>query len=195
MRVRILFLAVIFVCFSMTVLAEKEQAVEGASETLIAEINFPSWIKESLKISPDGKRAAYVVFTLDRKQFVDVDDKEGKRYDGILMNTPVFSPDSRRMAYAGQTDKKWIVVIDGKEEKQYDNIGAGSVTFSPDSKRAAYAAELNGKWFAVIDGKEEKQYDGIGFLVFSSDDKRIAYAAKSEDKWFAVIVGKEEKQY
>jgi hypothetical protein len=54
--------------------------------------------------------------------FVNVDGKEGKPYDGIVMKILTFSPDSQKVAYAAKTGKQWVVVVDGKENKQYDDI-------------------------------------------------------------------------
>ncbi|MDI6741482.1 MAG: hypothetical protein QMD11_01990, partial [Smithella sp.] len=58
--------------------------------------------------SPDGKRVAYAS-RADNKQFVIVDGKEQKRYDGVGTNI-VFSPDSQRVAYRVQSGKKQLVV-------------------------------------------------------------------------------------
>ena len=168
------------------------------SEKLIGKFH-PSGIPESLKVSPDGKRVAYVAvsrgFFTGNKWFVVVDGKEEKQYDNI--GPPIFSPDSKRVGYGAKEGNKWFVVIDGKEEKQYDNIAKGTPIFSPGSKRVTYAAKEGNKWFVVVDAKEEKPYDGIwaGSLTFSPDSKRVAYWARVGNKLFVVIDGKEEKPY
>lgn len=172
----------------------EKMPVKEAFENLIAENNFSSRIQESFKVSPDGKRVAYIANAGDR-QFVVVDGKEERQYDGIGEGTLIFSPDSRRVAYVAIAGNKQFVVVDGKEEKQYDAIGIP--IFSPDSKRMAYMVQVDNRQFVVVDGNEEKQYDGIGerTLVFSPDSKKVAYAAQAADKWFVVIDGKEGKQY
>ena len=130
------------------------------------------------------------------KWFVVVDGKEEKQYDGSG-TTPIFSPDSKRVAYGAGVGNKRFVVVDSKEEKQYDGIAKGSIIFSPDSKRLAYGAQVGNKWFVVVDGKEEKQYDGIvkGTFIFSPDSRCVAYGAQVGNKQFVVVDGKEEKQY
>ena len=67
--------------------------------------------------------------------YVVVDEKEDKQYDGIGERTLIFSPDSKRVAYAAIKGNKWCVIVDGKEDKQYDGVGEGAFIFSPDSKR------------------------------------------------------------
>ena len=91
------------------------------SERPIAHINFSSWIKESLTVSPDNKRVAYAEKQGD-KQFVVVDGKEGKAYDDIKIITLIFSPDSKQVAYAAKLGHKWCAVVDGKEGKRYNGI-------------------------------------------------------------------------
>jgi ankyrin repeat protein len=162
-------------------------------EKLIAEIDFYSWMKESLKVSADSKRLAYAA-RVDNRWLVVVDGKEQKQYDGIAAGTPIFSPDSKQLAYAARAGNKWFVVVDGKEQKQYDGVGDIPI-FSPDSKRLAYAARAGNKWFVVVDGKEQKQYDGVGNIIFSPDSKRLACGAQIGTSWFVVVDGKEQKQY
>ncbi|MGA1974777.1 MAG: hypothetical protein ABSG92_04000 [Conexivisphaerales archaeon] len=175
------------------------------SEKLVAQIDS-SAVPETLTSSPDGKRVAYVA-GVGTKQFVVVDGKEGKQYDGIgkgilelasdfYLGIPVFSPDSQRVAYVAREGERWFVVIDGKEEKQYDDLGPLTLTFSPDSKRVAYVARVGTKQFVmVVDGKEGKQYEWIGGLVFSPDSKRLAYWAGVGGRRVVVVDGEEGEAY
>ncbi len=39
-----------------------------------------------------------------------------------MEGTPIFSPDSKRLAYAVPEGNKWFVVVDGKEGKQYRSL-------------------------------------------------------------------------
>ncbi|HOK09763.1 MAG TPA: hypothetical protein PLJ10_08895, partial [Candidatus Hydrogenedens sp.] len=79
-----------------------------------------------------------------------------------MEGSPIFSADSRRVAYSAKRGGKWFVVVDGEEGKEYDGIGAGSLIFSPDSRRVMYSAGRGNKRFVVVDGEESKGYDGIG---------------------------------
>ena len=88
----------------------------------------------SFVTSPDGSRMAYVV-ARDGKQLVIVDGVEGAAYDAVWtgVNTngvifadypggPVFSADSRHVAYPAERDGKWFVVLDGREGTPWDAI-------------------------------------------------------------------------
>jgi hypothetical protein len=52
-------------------------------ETRIGSIDASGSANESLRVSPDSKRVAYTVVA-GTKQFVVVDGKEGKQYNGII---------------------------------------------------------------------------------------------------------------
>src|SRR4051794_17189713 len=69
----------------------------GATERTIVAIDFDTWLSDSLRISPDGRRVAFVRRIGDG-QCVVVDGREGKRYDGIGEGTLAFSPDGRHVA-------------------------------------------------------------------------------------------------
>jgi hypothetical protein len=60
-----------------------------------------------------------------------VDGKEEKQYD-VIVNPPIFSPDSKRVAYSATAGNKSFVVVDGKEGRGYDGIvvaGGGRIIF------------------------------------------------------------------
>ena len=173
---------------------EKEVSMKRTvSERRIVQ-DLSSWVRESLRVSPDNQRLAYVAI-VSNQMFAVVDGQEGKRYDGIF--PPVFSPDSQRVAYVAIVSNQMFVVVDGKEEKRYDGIGEGTLIFSPDSQRVAYVAGVGNKLSVVVDGKEEKRCDGIGegTLTFSPDSQRVAYVAGVGNKWSVVVDGQEGNQY
>ncbi len=63
------------------------------SESIIAQIDFSSWIEESFRVGPDSQRVAYIA-QVGSKWLVVVDGVEGKQYDGIMTKTIFDSPDS-----------------------------------------------------------------------------------------------------
>jgi len=153
----------------------------------------------SLAISPDGRHVAYSVALsaggegLTEGQVVVVDGKEGPTYD-LIQGTPVFSPDSRRVAYVGSKDGRLRVVLDGKEYKEYPlhGIDEKSLTFSPDSRRFAYIGVTGEKdRFVVIDRKECEKYRHVEAPVFSADSKRLAYVAVHHSGGNSVVVNGE----
>jgi hypothetical protein len=122
-------LAIFLSCIALGVWAE-EKSQEGLSEKFIVQIDPSSWIPGSFKISPDGRRIAYIV-RVGEQQAVVIDGKEEKPYDAIGEGNPVFSPDSRQVAYGARKGLKGVVVVSGSEQKPYDDIGSGKILFSP----------------------------------------------------------------
>ena len=142
--------------------------------------------------SPDSQHLVYVALMANPmafglppvKKIVVVDRKEEKKYDTV--HTPIFSRDSKRMAYS--VEKNWnrgmCVVVDGIQGKTYDQITTEA--FSPDGSRFAYLVYERvdrspgslGNNFAVIDGAEKKKYfqdTAVSPVSFSPDSKHTAY--------------------
>src|SRR5262249_8449138 len=63
------------------------------------------------------------------KSLLVVDGVEGKVYDGIMEGMPLFSPDSKHVAYMAQRGDKWLIVVDGVEGKEYDGFLRAAVLF------------------------------------------------------------------
>ena len=85
--------------------------------------------------------------------FVVLDGVRQKPCDGILIGTPMFSPDSNRMGYGAKHNGKWQLVVDGAEGKAYDIIEPPAIQiFSPDSKHVAYRAAVGKSPVVVNDG-------------------------------------------
>ncbi|MEX2215238.1 MAG: hypothetical protein WD768_13985 [Phycisphaeraceae bacterium] len=130
-----------------------------------------------LVFSPDSSRLSYIAKRSDGKVLVVVDEKESEDFDALGRGPATFSPDGKRLAFAGLREGKWRVLIDGEAGEAYEAIGA--ILFSPDSKRVAYPALKEGKWRAVVDGQEHAAVTEIGRneIIFSPDSKHVAYAA------------------
>lgn len=176
---------------------------EGKSrrELSALEINvgrlLPGAAPTSLSVSPDGKRVAYFRKSIDGKKWtLVVDDVEGDPYDGISQNNPLFSLDSRRVAYVAERGSRKLAIIDGREGKEYD--AAGDITFSPDSQRVAYMAAQGDERFMILDGSEQAlHFDALHASgpIFSPDSQRVGYAAKRGTKWLVVVDGVAGAEY
>ena len=149
--------------------------------------------------SPDSKRFAYISpvemeNVADptkpvKKAMVVVDRVGGEQYDSIVPGTLVFSPDSRRVAYAAVKENKQMFVIDGVAGNACDAVSG--FAFSVNSKHFAYAATLEGKGFVVVDGAEETKYDSTGAPLFSDDAQHLLYLARLGGKSLVVMDGTE----
>lgn len=156
----------------------------------------------NITFSPDSKRLAYGAWASAPAQGAAgtvqvsvcvVDGVESKNYRmernemnnaAVFMNgggmfiKPIFSPDSKHVAYVALTKNGRVVVQDGAEGKEYGNVQ--NLTFSPDSTRLAYAAMGRQKWCVVNNGAEGNLYGGIFNLQFTSDSKHLVWAATNE---------------
>ena len=120
----------------------------------------------------------------------------------------MFSPDSKRIAYAASAKKCWLVVLDGEEGKYC--AGVYDLLFSPDSKHFAYWLEwdsyggpfgctvMDGKWGAHFDRIHDYS-PGVNLfdarITYSPDSKRIVYNASEGSKWSVVVDGKTQSHY
>jgi Tol biopolymer transport system component len=162
--------------------------------------------------SPDNRRLAYVAyrnksekifsqvppFRVPVNHFLVVDGNEGEAFDRIVHGSVVFSPDSRRVAYAAEREGKYRIVVEGQEGPHFEDIY--NPVFSSDSQHFAYVGGKVGSRSAIVDGDVVSgKYPDVGGgtgVVFSPDGRRCAYAAiPNADTEFMVIDGEEEPGY
>ena len=102
-------------------------------------------------ISPDSTKVAYTVSPTrpgEGKGFVVVNGIPGADFDSV--GVPVFSPDSRTVAYSARHGEKESVVLNGRPGPEFDSVG--SLTFTPDSRKVAYRANVGQEvWWKVLD--------------------------------------------
>jgi Tol biopolymer transport system component len=169
--------------------------------------------------SPDSKHTAYRVlrrktttattFSQDTKHtahkvdlpqnYIVLDDVPQKSYDATG-GFPVFSPDSKRLAYAALQGANWMLVADDKVFDDRNTFEYSHIpVFSPDSQHLAYMSLIGTNWFAVVDGVVEKQSKTIWpDPVFSPDSKRLIYLKQHGEKFipfFGELDGKEYDQF
>ena len=155
----------------------------------LCSLDLQAVVRESLAVSPDGWRLAFV--ERRGKGFrVVVDGLPGPDCKLVAPGTPVFSPDSRRLAYAALDGGRWRVVVDNFPGPPFERLGG--VAFSPEGRHVAYAALKAHKWRVLLDGQPGPPFEDVAraSLAFSPDGKRLAYAAKQWDKWRVVLDGK-----
>jgi len=132
---------------------------------------------------------------------------------------PVFSPDSKRVAYAAVKigtfgpSLDWSVIVDGEEvgrhtfafDEEEGGISIHRIThdpiiydlmFSPNSQRLAYVVQRGDKQLVVVDGVEGEKFDHIfRGIFFSPNSERTAYLASAKQGLGYVLVldGKKEE--
>jgi Tol biopolymer transport system component len=156
----------------------KERAVidgkEGSDYETLSAIVF----------SPDSRHSAYLASSGGSSLVRDgaVEDGHGRFKEDEI---PVFSPDSKRLAYA----VVGAIIVDGKV---FDGQTVGEYThglvFSPDSQHLAYVTRMSsptntGYNFAILDGVVQQESKGIvSNPYFTPDGKRLVYLIRGDGK-------------
>lgn len=141
-----------------------------------------------LVFSLDGQRFAYAARRGDQWTAV-VDGRESPLYDQVYALR--FSPDSRRVTYAGiRKQGNDVLVRDDEVMAEAQVLDNHSATFSPDGRRFACIALLPDP-VVVVDGEAHPSYGEVAnwSLTFSPDSQHFAYVAYSRDQWRLVLDG------
>ena len=150
--------------------------VDGTASPL-----FDGTYRPPVVVSPDGRRAAYVLENKkDGRLTVVSDGAIGPVFDKILPGTLIFSSDSRHIAYAAALQDKYQVMLDGKPSPEYELVG--HLSFSPDGKRFVYAAQKDKRRFVVVDGISGPPFDDVYPAGFSPDSRHVVYYATQGKK-------------
>src|SRR5207302_5533356 len=102
-----------------------------------------------------------------------INGQRGPSY--TMLNSLVFSPDSKHFAYFGATkENAFRLVVDGKELPE-DILGCyGLPVFSPDGE-VAYVGTKDKEYWLVHHGTKSESYDGEEQICFSKDAKHVAF--------------------
>lgn len=146
--------------------------------------------------SPDGNHLLYIAGPAPMKACLVVDDKKGPVFDGISPATAIFSPDSKRIAYAASTGGKVVAVIDGQAQTPHPLMRIPPM-FSPDSRHVVYVSGSQNQWSVVLDGVEGPNFESFteNSVVFSPDSRHLAYAARNGKQWQMMRDGKVERSF
>ena len=131
----------------------KKSMVTGTS-TVIIEGFFSQLLSDIHGVtapvfSPDGARVAHAVRRGEDDATVMVDGQPGPRFPSIVAG-PVFSADSRHVAYVVSDAGVKTLVVDG------ERVGGGSapgtdfvseLTFAPDNRTVGYVGITGGSWY------------------------------------------------
>lgn len=128
------------------------------------------------------------------KWFIVVGDRKGPEFDAVPLlsdmiatQSPVFSPDGSRVAYAAKKGRLWHPVVDGKVGEGCELIWP--VFFSSDGKRVVHVEKHGDKWWLVVDGvKRAELAQPVWGHALSPDGGVIVHVARSGSK-FRLVVG------
>jgi hypothetical protein len=145
----------------------------------------------TLRFSPDGARVSYVgslgVSKLDPDTGEVTDDGpeclvlDGRKQIFPDVSPVVFSPDSKRVAFAAYDGKKWAAVVDGQRGQDYDGVAA--LQFTPDSAHVVYRALLkNVGEVLVIGDRATPPADEILKIQFNPTGKGLACIVHKDNK-------------
>jgi hypothetical protein len=170
---------------------EIARGYEGRPDATIHGVGAPT-------CSPDGSRIAYAAHRGKDDAVVMLDGQPGPKFTSIA-DGPVFSGDSRHVAYVASDAGGAILVVDGERvassvafervgNKIYTGGGAFSQTkFAPDNKRVSYVRLTNVRVESetdvratrqlYLDGAAVAEYDALGLWGpwFTPDGRHMAY--------------------
>ena len=147
--------------------------------------------------SPDHLHVAFV-FHRGTNWNVVVDGQPGPMYDEVDVNSLVYSPDGKRLAYRARRGNTWIMVVNEKEQHpDLDLRIIGYPKFSPDSNRLAYLGVKDNQVHAVVNGISGSAFDSIDLssMTFSPDSKHLAYDGGKNDESTIVLDGHDGPRY
>ena len=179
MRERALAVVLVTLIFSATATQSSASDASGGLGVESTRLGPVPRMMVGVAVSPDGRHVVMLT-TQNGKYWAVVDGQPGPKFAELIKESVVFSPGSKRVAYAAANGpKKWLVVVDGQPGAEVDLISDRGAVFSADSKRVVYAAVKGESEFVVIDGQPGPEFDKIGEIrAFSPDSKRLAYSAK-----------------
>jgi WD40 repeat protein len=130
---------------------------------------------EAFVFSPDSQHYAYAVHAREGESFLIYDRERKGPYQTILCAPPVFSPDSKRLAYRIQKGYKQSLVVDWRAMAFGDSLPPIGCAFSPRSDKIAYVAADGDVGYVVVDSRTWRLRGGpvVGAKMVWDDDQHL----------------------
>src|SRR4030042_5549409 len=140
------------------------------------------------RFSPNGQKIAAVVCSPFPRWTVAVDGTPWNTRFNKAVLSPVFSPDSKKVAAVVKDNNKWTAAVDGSVwSDTFDNVW--DPMFSPGGDTIIAKAEKNGTFFIVIDGKiGKKKYESLWNPVFSPDGEKLLIRCIDRGKYYRRVI-------
>lgn len=130
--------------------------------------------------SPDGKRYAAHCKTSTLTEFMLIDGKKGREYQGILQPDETrrltFTADSSKFVYTALNSGKWFVVVNEEESDGF--VWLSEPVIGGNARIAYFTGDGSGRKFdVVVDGKvlSPSRTGGVRLFAFSPDGARYAF--------------------
>ena len=185
---------IVLMTISSTI-AAAEPSLPKVQVTTIATLpDGHSIIPESIKMSDDMRKIAFVSFLDNTRNYIHTNDQTSPAYYAVHPGYPIWSADSEKYAYIAYKNKaECVVIVDGETIDKYE--AADNFIFSILGKSYAFRALKNNHQFVVVNGTPGTSYRGIVIkdnFKFFPDEKRFFYVASKNNSCVAVIDGQED---
>jgi hypothetical protein len=167
-------------------------SLPGVTETLLATINYETWVGDTFVVSPDGRRIAYAQRRSDG-HVMYLDGEPFGPYDGVQQMPPVFAPDSSSLAFGVEVGDDRYMVAGELRFGPYEEVGVP--VFASGGRGFAFKFRRDGLESVSVSGEIQAAFDQVDNPHLSPNGDRLIYSARRQAEWFAVVDGIEGPAY
>ncbi len=156
------------VCISARGVVAYDVADAGGSRVIGPQGEGPRYQSVmELTFSADGGRFAYIAHEAEGRDRVVVDGVPGPVFGDVKLDSLIFSPDGKRVAYAASRGSEFedpaMAVVDGRGGPSHAQID--ELTFDLTGRHVAYVAGDGTSERVVIDGRPGPRFDDVASLL------------------------------
>ncbi|MBN2799581.1 MAG: hypothetical protein JXX28_10575 [Deltaproteobacteria bacterium] len=166
------------------------------------------FIPDSFRVSPDQRSVTWVSRVTGGQVRVAVNGRYGPLYDDVAVGTPIFSPDSRQVAYLARRGESWHMVTGGREGPPLPGFLEQSLAFSADGNSLVVGVQVHEHWWMPMVERDggpllpltpaslsgpveplEDLFDRIATPLLLGADGAPFFAARAGHRWVVVRGG------